>query len=96
MWERLAAWFRLLWDARQKTAEHSAAIDELDETDRRILQIVQSLAMQNELLRKGNENLRFELQREKEKRADELEKVELRLRLQIAQELRRLPPGENH
>ena len=48
--------------------------------------LVHELALQNKLLRR-------ELEREREKRADELEKIELRLRLELSQELRRLPPG---
>lgn len=45
------------------------------------------LATQNELLRR-------DLAQKREKRADELEKIELRLRLQMSEELRRLPPRD--
>ena len=43
-----------------------------------------------------NEALGRDLAQEREKRADELEKIELRLRLQISEKLRRLPPGNGN
>ncbi len=50
--------------------------------------LIRALATQNELLRR-------EFAHEREKRADEIEKLELRLRLQVSEELRRLPPSGN-
>ena len=43
-----------------------------------------------------NETLRHDLAQEREERADDLEKIELRLRLQISEELRRLPPNNGN
>lgn len=44
--------------------------------------------------RRENE-LEHRLRQESEKRADELEKIELRLRLQVSEELRHLPPSRD-
>ena len=49
----------------------------------------------NELIAQ-NETLRCDLAQEREMRADELEKIELRLRLQMSEELRRLPPSDRN
>ena len=85
MWEKLTLWFRFLWDAGENLQEYGAAIEELRENDKRVLEMLRMLIAENEMLEQ-------QLRHEREKRADELEKIELRLRLQISEELRRLPP----
>jgi FtsZ-binding cell division protein ZapB len=86
MWQSIVAWARLLWNTGKEVVELQAEVESLLEKDRELYQYVQMLAI-------DNENLRRELQHEREKRADEIEKIELRLRLQISEELRRLPPS---
>ncbi len=105
MWERLIGWFHLLWDAGKKSEAHSDAIEELQESDRLIIQALHTLATQNEFLRKDNEALRQALQqalqherelreRDMRERERDIRELELKLRLQIAEELRRLPPAD--
>ena len=86
MWEKLVDWIRLLWDTGTEVKELRADVEVLQANERRTNELIRALATQNELLRR-------ELGHEREKRADEIEKIELRLRLQISEELRRLPPG---
>ena len=104
MWERLIGWFHLLWDAGKKSEAHSDAIDELQDSVQRIIQALHTLATQNEFLHKDNAALRQEnealrqalqqaLQHERELREAAIRELELKLRLQIAEELRRLPPN---
>ncbi|MDQ3813981.1 MAG: hypothetical protein M3347_08520 [Armatimonadota bacterium] len=106
MWEKLTGWLRLLWDSGKQVQEHSAAIRELDNSDRVLIELVRSVLTQQELLRKDNELLRQEnealrqalqqaLQHEHELRERDIRELELKLRLQIAEELRRLPPAED-
>lgn len=98
MMERLIGWFQLLWDAGKYLKEHGAAIEESKEEDERLLNLVQLLAVQNQQLRsdltherelRGQqiESLRREL-------ADSQEKIELRLRLEISEKMRQLPPSQ--
>lgn len=95
MWQRLIGWFKLLWDAGEKINEHTTAIGELGESDGQLLHLLQALATRLELLQKDNEMLRQQLQHERQQQRDELKKIELRLRLQLSEELRRLPPGKD-
>lgn len=88
MWERLGGWFRLLWDAGEKFNQHSTAIDELQKSNQQLVQAIEYLLERN---RRREDEVEQRLRQESEKRADELEKIELRLRLQISEELRRLP-----
>ncbi len=87
MWERLIGWFHMMWDAGKKVEAHSGAIDELQESDRRIIRALQTLAAENDLLRQA-------LQHERELRERDIEKIKLELRLQISEELRRLSPAK--
>jgi hypothetical protein len=88
MGEKFVGWLKLLWDAGEKTVEHSAAIDDLQENDRRLLQLIQTLAGENE-------RLRDELRHGRELRERDLRELKLELRLQISEELRRLPPPKS-
>ena len=88
MWERLIGWFHMMWDAGKKVEAHSDAIDELQESDRRIIRALQTLAAENELLRQA-------LLHERELRERDGKELELKLRLQISEELRRLPPAKD-
>jgi len=86
MWEKITGWSRLLWDAGQQTQENRADIKQLRADFARVFQAIQTLAVENETLRTA-------LQHERELRLKDLENLELKLRLQIAEELHRLPPG---
>jgi hypothetical protein len=94
MWEKLAGWLQFLWNSGQEVKDNSSAIRELRQNDLELYEALRSLAMQNELLRKDNEALRQALHHERELREGEMRELKLELRLQIAEELRRLPPGE--
>lgn len=94
MWQQIISWARLLWDTGEEVQRIRAEVKDLEIGQQDSHDFMRALATQNELLRKDNESLRRELQHEREKRADELEKIELRLRLQISEEFRRLPTGE--
>jgi predicted RNase H-like nuclease (RuvC/YqgF family) len=98
MLERLTGWFHLLWDSGKLLQEHSADIKELKQQNGQLLHLVQLLAVQNqqmsndvkherELRQEQIDSLRREL-------ADSQEKTELRLRLEISEKLRQLPPRE--
>jgi hypothetical protein len=82
MWEKLILWFKFLWDAGNNLQAHSVAIDELRDNDSQFLNVTRLLIAENNLLKE-------QLAHEREKRADEIEKLELRLRLQFSEELRK-------
>ena len=86
MWEQLTGWIQLLWNTGKDVRELQDDVEKLQASEKKIYEFMQVLATQNELLRR-------DLNQEREKRADDLEKIELRLRLQISEELRRLPPA---
>ena len=85
MWENLIDWFRLLWDSGRQLREQGAAIENLEEKTEYLVEIVKALNVENQ-------RLRDQLQHERELREGAIREIELRLRLQIAEELRRLPP----
>ena len=87
MWEQLIGWAQLLWNAGKDVRELQNDVETLDADLEKAYELIQVLATQNELLRR-------DLEGERQKRADELEKIELRLRLQLSEELRRLPPRD--
>ncbi len=87
MLERLVGWFRLLWDAGKLLQEHTESIESSKENEQKMLAMMQALLSQNQELKR-------ELQHEKELRAKDLENLELRLRLQISEQLRQLPPKD--
>lgn len=98
MWERVVGWFRLLWDAGKSLEEHSAAIEELRSESQRLLSLVQVLAVENQQLR-GDLQHERELRQEqieslRRELADSQEKIELRLRLELSEKLRQLPRGD--
>ncbi len=98
MLERLTGWFRLLWDAGKYLQEHSAEIKASKEEETRLLNLVQLLAVQNQQL-KSDLNHERELREQqieslRRELADAQEKTELRLRLEISERLRQLPRGE--
>jgi len=96
--ERLIGWFRFVWDAGKTLELHSESFKELRQSDNDTLGAVQVLAIQNQQLR---DELRHErelpqtevaaLRREK---AQVQENLELRLRLELSEALRQLPPKE--
>ena len=100
MWEQLTGWFQLLWNTGKDVRELQDDVETLQANEEKTYELIRALATQNELLRRDlaaqNELLRHDLAQEREKRADELEKIELRLRLQMSEELRRLPPGNGN
>lgn len=68
MLERLIGWFHLLWDAGKYLQEHSAAIKESKEDNGRLLSLVQMLAVQNQ-------QLRGDLEHERELRQEQIESL---------------------
>lgn len=87
MWEKLLNWARFLWDAGQKSEQNSRQIGEAQELSElnRLLYI--QLEHERELRQEQIKSLRREL-------ADSQEKIELRLRLELSERLRQLPPRE--
>ena len=85
MWENLIDWFRLLWDSGRQLRQQGAAIENLEEKTEYLVEIVQALNVENQ-------RLRDQIGHERELREGAIREIELRLRLQIAEELRRLPP----
>ena len=51
MWQRIGGWFRLLWDAGEKLSEQSAAIEELQDSNHKLVRAVAMLYEQNDRLR---------------------------------------------
>ena len=93
MWEKLIGWLQFLWDSGREVKDNSKAIRELRRNDLELYEGMRALALQNELLRKDNEALRQALQHEHELRERDIRELKLELRLQISEELRRLPPA---
>lgn len=87
MWERLIAWFQLLWNTGQEVRELRSDVERLQQNEYELYKLVRNLANQNNLLRQ-------ELRHERELRERDLRELKLEMRLQIAEELRRLPPTE--
>ena len=87
MWEKLTGWLRLLWEAGEQTQKNTLSIEKLHANDERFLEYAKALAAENDLLRQA-------LQHERELRERDIEKIKLELRLQISEELRRLPPAK--
>jgi SMC interacting uncharacterized protein involved in chromosome segregation len=93
MWEKLIGWLRFLWDAGKETQENGAAIQELDANQRVLIELVRTVLSQQDTLRAENAALRQALEHERELREREIANLKLELRLQISEELRRLPPA---
>ncbi len=89
MWQQIVDWARLLWNTGEEVQDLRREVNDLQIAQSDTNNLIRVLATQNELLRR-------DLNQEREKRADDLEKVELRLRLQMSEELRRLPPGSGN
>jgi archaellum component FlaC len=87
MWERLIAWFQLLWNTGQEVRELRSDVERLQQNEYELYKLVRNLANQNNLLRQ-------ELRHERELHERDLKELKLEMRLQIAEELRRLPPTE--
>jgi hypothetical protein len=67
-------------------------VKDLQDAERETHDLIRVVATQNELLRK-DEMLRQQLQHERETRERDIRELRLEMRLQVAEELRRLPPG---
>lgn len=91
MWPRIASWFKIIWDAGDDINKQGVAIRKLQESNQYLVRTIEFLLERDE---RREKELGRRLRQESEKRADELEKIELRLRLQISEELRRLPPRD--
>ena len=91
MWEKLLSWARFLWDAGQKSEQNSRQLGEAQEQIQRLSELNKLLYIQLEherqLRQEQIESLRREI-------ADSQEKIELRLRLELSETLRQLPPRE--
>ena len=89
MWERIGAWLRLLWDTGEKLSQQSAAIEELQESNQKLVRAVELLFERNDRLRS---ELESGLQHERELRESRLRELQLEQQLRISEELRRLGP----
>ena len=96
MWQQIVDWARLLWNTGEEVQDLRREVNDLQVRQSETNELIRVLATQNELLRRDLAQERRELAIEREKRADDLEKIELRLRLQISEELRRLPPNNGN
>lgn len=105
MLERLSGWFRLLWDSSRILQEHTESIESSKARQGQFFDLAQLLLGQNLELKHQNlkieaqieaerEARKTELEHERELRRKGLENLELRLRLEIAEKLRHLPPNE--
>ncbi len=89
MWQQIVDWARLLWNTGEEVQDLRREVNDLQLRQSEINELIHILATQNELLRR-------DLEGERQKRADDLEKIEVRLHLQISEELRPLPPGREN
>ena len=96
MWEKVIGWLRFLWDSGKETRENTAAIQELDNNQRVLIELVRTVLSQQEILRADNDSLRQALQHERELRERDIKELKLEMRLQISEELRRLPPAKDN
>lgn len=94
MWESIVGWIRFLWEAGKQTEENTTQIRQLRDNDGRLFQVVQALAVENELLRKEHEQMRENPNHLRELHERDVRELELKLRLQVSEELRRLPPPD--
>lgn len=98
MLEKISGLFRLLWDSGRLLSSHSEAIKSSEETGVKVLHMIQLILAKNRSLEQQLTNERearkVELEHERELRRKDMENLELRLRLEIAEKLRHLPPGE--
>jgi len=105
MLERLSGWFRLLWDSSRMLQEHTESIEATKARQGQFFDLAQLLLGQNLELKHQNSELKTqieaerearkaELEHERELRRKDLENLELRLRLEISEKLRQLPPNE--
>ncbi len=79
MWEKIYNFGRLLFNLGEDLKENRANTERLEQEVRDLTLVVRQLA--------------FELQRTRENQAHELEKIELRLKLELLQSGKQLPPG---
>jgi len=98
MLEKIAGLFHLLWDSGKTLTSHSEAIKRSDETDAKVLHMIQLILAKigtlEQQLETEREARKTELEHERELRHKDLENLELRLRLEISEKLRQLPPSE--
>jgi len=109
MWDKLFAWLRVAWDSGAETQRNSKLIRETMEQNEQFARMIQLLFVQQaherELRDKDVARLSGELEnlkqsvenriQEAERRAlIEAENCELRLRLEMAQQMKQLPPLE--
>ena len=98
MWERLISWFRAAWDMSKTLESHSESFRDLRQNDEDSMKLMQALII-------SNQHLTDELRHERELRQTEVaalrrelaqvqENLGLRLRLELSEALRQLPPKE--
>ena len=78
MWEKIYNFGRMLFNLSEDLKDNRANVERLEEEVRDLTIVMRQLA--------------FELQRTRENQAHELEKVELRLKLEVLQSGQQLPP----
>jgi len=96
MLERLSGWLRLMWDSNRILQEHTEGIEASKARETKFVEVAQWLLNRNAALERQLENereaRRTEMEHERELRRKELELLELRLKLEISEALRQLPP----
>ena len=102
MWQDLLNWIHLLWNTGSQTEKNTSSIEELGTSDEQMALAFERLQLQQHHDREMAEQRIAALEREldamktmfNQRLNDEAEKIELRLRLEIAQQ-RQLPPPSN-
>jgi hypothetical protein len=95
MWEKVAAWLKFLWDAGKQSEDNREDIKTLAEDQTRLFRVVQILSNENYRLRDELRHERELRERDRSERERDLRELKLELRLQIAEELRRLSPAKD-
>ena len=93
MWEKVISWVNWLWDSGKEVQTHGVAIKELDQNQRKFLELLSAVSRSQSDLFKDNEMLRQQLQHERELRERDIRELKTELRLQISEELRRIDKG---
>ncbi len=85
MLEQLWDWARLLWNAGTDTAKNAEQLKVVQDEVAQLTELVQILAVKNAQLEREMEHLRALHRKDLE--------IELRLRLELSEKLRQLPPS---
>lgn len=87
MWQKLIDLARFAWDLGEDTRQNSKKIGELQEENEELTRTLQLAVFEIQRLRDEMGHLKLKV-------TDEQEKLELRLRLELSEKLRQLPPKD--